>query len=135
MLAAASEKPTTVEAAEGTRPPRYLLFLQFILVNVVSTALCAAAWLEGWLSDALSGYSLWLCLLIIAVFIYGLAICGWRLWQAVREIDDLHAGAIRSVSCAAWYMAQVRGAGAENHPHHAGPGGYRHRLYRRTLGC
>jgi len=114
MLAAASEKPTTVEAAEGTRPPRYLLFLQFILVNVVSTALCAAAWLEGWLSDALSGYSLWLCLLIIAVFIYGLAICGWRLWQAVREIDDLHAGAIRSVSCAAWYLAQVRGAGAEN---------------------
>ncbi|MBK5105456.1 MAG: hypothetical protein JJE42_14505, partial [Burkholderiales bacterium] len=58
MLAAASEEPTTVKASTGTRPPRYLLFLQFTLVNVVSTALCAAAWLEGWLSDALTGYSL-----------------------------------------------------------------------------
>lgn len=116
MLAAASsgEEPTTVGASAGPRPPRYLLFLQFILVNVVSTALCAAAWLEGWLSDALTGYSLWLCLLIIAVFIYGLAICGWRLWQLVREIDDVHAGTIRSFSRTAWYLAQVRGAGAES---------------------
>ena len=116
MLAAAKsgEEPTTVEAPAGAQPPRYLLFLQFTLVNVVSAALCIAAWLEGWLSGAFTGYSLWLCLLIIAVFVYGLAFCGLRLWQVVREIDDVHARAIRSTSRAAWYLAQVRGASADS---------------------
>jgi len=115
MLAAAKsgDEPTTVAAQTGSRPPRYLLFLQFTLVNVVSAALCIAAWLEGWLSGAFTGYSLWLCLLIITVFLYGLGLCGLRLWQVVREIDDVHARAIRSASRAAWYLAQVRGASAD----------------------
>jgi len=112
-----SDEPTAVDTLPGVpaaRPPRYLLFLQFTLVNVVSAALCVAAWLEGWLDGAFTGTSLWLCLLIIAAFIYGLAFCGLRLWQVVREIDALHADAIRSGSRAAWYLAQARGASADS---------------------
>jgi hypothetical protein len=111
MLAPATsvQQPKIEEA-----PPRFLGFLQFTLVNVVSAALCIAAWLEGWLSGAFTGYSLWLCLLIISVFVYGLAYCGLRLWQLVRELDDVHAGTIRPASLAAWYLAQGRGAGGES---------------------
>jgi len=110
-----SDEPTTAEAPVGALPagpPRYFYVLQFALVNVVSTALCVAAWLEGWLDGAFTGTSLWLCLLIVAAFLYGLSDCGWHLWRVVREFDDLQAGPIRAASRAAWYLGQVGGVGA-----------------------
>ena len=94
-------------------PPRYLLFLRFALVNVVAAALVLAAWLQGWLDGAFVGASLWLCLIIIAVFAYGLALCGWRMWQVGRELDDANDGAARERSHAAWYLAQSAHAAAE----------------------
>ncbi|MGW8184398.1 MAG: MotA/TolQ/ExbB proton channel family protein [Burkholderiales bacterium] len=96
------------------QPPRYVLFLRFALVNVVSAALVLAAWLQGWLDDAFVGTSRWLCLIIIAVFVYGLAQCGLRLWQVGRELDDLHEDRPGGRSTAAWYLAQAVGAAAES---------------------
>jgi len=118
MLAPArsGEKRTTAEtasAAPAARPPRYFHFLQFALVNVVSAALCIAAWLEGWLEGALVGYSLWLCLVIVAVFLYGLAYCGVSLWGVVHEFDDLYAGSLRPASRAGHYLALAGGADSE----------------------
>ena len=107
------EPSAAVVVPPAVRPPRHVPFLQFVLVNVVSLALCAAAWLEGWLTSAFIGVSLWLCLIIVAAFVYGLALCGLRLWQTGREIDDLHAGAVAPASRAAWYLAQLRGAGSD----------------------
>lgn len=107
------EASTAATAPPAARPPRHVPFLQFVLVNLVSIALCAAAWLEGWLTNAFRGVSLWLCLIIVLVFVYGLALCGLRLWQTGRETDDLHAGEVAPGSRAAWYLAQLRGAGAE----------------------
>lgn len=95
------------------RQPRYLLFLRFALINVLWAALALAAWLQGWLDDAFSGASLWLCLVIIIVFGYGLALCGLRLWQVGRELEDLRDGAPREGSHASWYLEQGAGAAAE----------------------
>jgi hypothetical protein len=125
MLAPAKsgDEPTTVAPSPdvpAARPPRYLHVLQFALVNVVSAALCVAAWLEGWLQGAFTGYSLWLCLLIIVTFVYGLGYCGLRVWEIVRQLDDLHAGENRPGSHAAWYLAQARGASAESRATAAG---------------
>jgi len=119
MLAPATsgEDTTTLQnasSAPDARPPRHLHVLQFALINVVSAALCAAAWLEGWLEGAFRGYSLWLCLVIIAAFLYGLAYCGWRIRAMVREFDDLHAGTPDPQSSSARYLMQVRGASAES---------------------
>jgi len=125
MLAPATSgnEPATADMpsdAPAARPPRYLHVLQFALVNVVSVALCTAALLEGWLQGAFTGYSLWLCLLIIAAFLYGLGYCGLRTWEIVRELDDLHAGENRRESQAARYLAQARGASAESRATAAG---------------
>jgi len=125
MLAPATsgDEPATADTpsdAPAARPPRYLHALQFALVNVVSLALCTAAWLEGWLQGAFTGYSLWLCLLIIAAFLYGLGYCGLRAWEIVRELDDLHAGENRADSHAARYLAQAHGASAESRATAAG---------------
>lgn len=96
------------------QPPRYVLFLRFALVNVVAAALVVAAWLQGWLNDAFVGASLWLCLIIIAVFVYGLALCGLRLWQVGRELDDVNESRPGGRSTAAWYLAHAVGAAAES---------------------
>lgn len=102
------------------RPPQFLLFLRFILLNIVSGSLCVAAWLEGWLDHAFAGTSFWLCMIIIGVFIYGLVICGLRLWQVGREIDDVHEGNPRPRSGAAWYLAQIRDARPDSRSTFAG---------------
>jgi hypothetical protein len=100
-------------AAPSARLPRRLHVLQFALVNVISLALCAAAWLEGWLDGAFTGASLWPCLLIVAAFVYGLVYCGLSLLRVGRELDDLNAGSPRADSRAAWYLAQLGEAGAD----------------------
>jgi len=115
-LAAADPSPV----ASSARPPRHLPVLQFALVNIVSAALCAAAWLEGWLDGAFTGYSLWLCLLIVAAFFYGLAYCGLRLWRIGREVDDLNAGSPRPDSRATWYRTQLARSEVENRATAAG---------------
>ena len=94
-------------------PPRYLLFLRFALINVIAAALVLATWLQGWLDGAFAGASLWLCLIIAVVFVYGLALCGLRLWQVGRELDDANDGAPRERTHTAWYLAQSAGAAAE----------------------
>lgn len=119
MLAPAEsgEETTALDTASlvpDARTPRYLHVLQFALINVVSAALCAAAWLEGWLEGAFTGYSLWLCLVIIAVFLYGLGYCGLQVWAVARELNALHAGVDRQPSRSTHYLMQLRGANAES---------------------
>lgn len=119
MLAPATsgEKRTTMEtpsSAPHARFPRFLRVLQFVLINVVSAALCAGAWLEGWLQGAFTGYSLWLCLVIIAAFLYGLGYCGLYTWKAVRELDSLYADAVSHQALSARYLVQTRGMSAES---------------------
>jgi len=112
-----SDEPTVAETPSSAPParlPRYFHVLQFALVNVVSAALCVAAWLEGWLDGAFIGSSLWLCLLIVAAFLYGLVYCGLHLWRVTRELDDLHSGAIGAASRTSWYLTQVGGTGADS---------------------
>ena len=125
MLAPAKSGDEIAAADPSTVPPpgrlpRHVHVLQFALVNVVSAALCAAAWLEGWLDGALAGYSLWLCLLIVAAFFYGLVYCGLRLWRVGRELDDLNTGSARPGSPAAWYFAQLGRTGTEGRATAAG---------------
>lgn len=96
------------------RSPRFLLFLRFLLLNIVCIALCVAAWLQGWLDEAFIGVSLWLCLIIGGVFVYGLILCGLHLWRVGREIDDLNDGNSRPGSGTSWYLAQIEGAGPES---------------------
>ena len=55
---------------------RYLLFVRFMLANIVATTLLAGAYLQGWLDGILGAYLNELSLLIFVVFLYGLILCG-----------------------------------------------------------
>lgn len=87
---------------------RFLLLMRFALVNIVAVALSAAAWAQGWLDglfDPLTGI---LSAGISAVFIYGLTICGWKIWQTSTAINDLKEGGRVAAACAARYLAKSK---------------------------
>ncbi len=93
---------------------RYLLVVRFALVNLVASALLAAVYMQGWLDGffveplrELSGG-------IFLVFLYGLALCGARVWRSSVELNDIKAGAPDPESRAGQYLGQVSGAGPES---------------------
>lgn len=86
---------------------RHLLLLRFALFNVVCCALVAATAAQGWLDGALSGDTAWLCAIITAVFIYGLALCTVRIVATNRALNQVRSGRPPSNSRAAEYLAAI----------------------------
>ena len=88
---------------------RHLLALRFALLNIVATGLLAGIYLRGWLDGALIGYTMWLTLGICAVFVFGLILCGARIWRTSAELNDINAGNPPARSQAASYLDKVAG--------------------------
>lgn len=97
-----------------SKPHRYLLFLRFLLVNLVALALLAAAGLQGWLDGIFVPVTMELSLGIFAVFLFGLVTCGHRIWRTSVELNDIRTGAPHEGSRAAKYLATVYGGGPES---------------------
>ena len=93
---------------------RYLLVLRFALINIVAFALIGAAWLQGWLEGLLEPTTAILSGIIFAVFLYGLALCGIRVWQTSRAINDMQAGGKTASAQAARHMADARSKDSES---------------------
>lgn len=93
---------------------RYLLFLRFALINIVAFALIGAAWLQGWLTGLFEPVTAILSGIIFAAFLYGLALCGLRVWQTSIAINDMKAGGKTAAAQAARHMASARTKNAES---------------------
>lgn len=89
---------------------RHLLVLRFALVNIVAAGLFAAAWLQGWLDGLFEDTTLVLSGVVFAVFLYGLALCGFRVWQTSVALNDMKDGGRAARERAARYLP----AGARN---------------------
>lgn len=92
---------------------RHLLALRFALLNIVAAGLVAAVYLEGWLDDALRGYTGWLTLVICVVFLFGLLLCAVRIWRTNYELNAVGEGMPPPPSRAGRYLASVAGRSAE----------------------
>ena len=97
---------------------RYLLFVRFALVNVVAVAALAAVYLQGWLDAVLGAHLVELSALIFLVFLYGLVLCGSKVWRHSIEINDLKSGTPALDSRAAKYLVQTEAAGPESRAIH-----------------
>ncbi len=97
-----------------SKPHRYLLFLRFILVNMVATALVAAAYIQGWMDGIFVPITMEISLGIFAVFLFGLCTCGARVWRTSVELNDIRGGAPRDGTRAAKYLNTVYGGGPES---------------------
>jgi hypothetical protein len=97
-----------------SKPHRYLLFLRFLLVNLVAVALLGAVFLQGWLNGIFVPITLEMSFGIFAVFLYGLSACGIKVWRTSVELNDIRAGAPDKSSRAAKYLATVYGGAPES---------------------
>ena len=97
---------------------RYLLFVRFALVNIVAVAVLAAVYLQGWLDAVLDAHLVELSAVIFLVFLYGLVLCGAKVWRHSVELNDLKSGTPAPDSRAAKYLARTGAAGPESRAIH-----------------
>ncbi len=93
---------------------RYLLVLRFALVNLVAVGMLGAIYLQGWLDGALLDYTLWLSLGIFGVFLFGMILCGAKIWRVSRELNDVKVGTPKPASTASRYFGTIQGRAAES---------------------
>lgn len=93
---------------------RYLLVLRFALINIVAFALVGAAGLQGWLEGLLEPTTGILSGIIFAAFLYGLGLCGIRVWQTSLAINDMKAGGRTASAQIARHMASPRSKDSES---------------------
>ena len=99
---------------------RYLLFIRFILTNIVASAILAAAYIQGWLDGILAAHLVELSAVIFLVFLYGLVLCGAKIWRRSVELNDLAAGTSEPQSRIGRYLNHARAADAEGRALHIG---------------
>lgn len=72
--------------------PNHTLLLRLALVNIVALGLIGAAWMQGWL-DGFGERRTWIIsLAILTVFIWGLLLAGYRLFQINQAMTSLNIG-------------------------------------------
>lgn len=109
------DRPEGEGADEEARRP-HLLLLRFLLVNLAGFALLMAALAQGWVGTAIAADSTGLTVVIFAVFAVGLVLCGWRIVETSRALEEVRGYDPERVqpSIAARYLARVRGRDGES---------------------
>ncbi len=93
---------------------RYLLVVRFALVNLVAVALLVAAYMQDWLDGLFAERLRELSGGIFLVFLYGLALCGAKIWRHSVELNDIKAGIPAPASRAGQYLGRAAGASSES---------------------
>ena len=99
---------------------RYLLVVRFALINLVAAALLVATYMQGWLDGVFAERLREMSGAIFLVFLYGLAVCGVRVWRHSVELNQLKAGVPDPESRAGLYLSQATGASPESRSLQAG---------------
>ena len=87
---------------------RFLLLLRFLLVNLVGFGLLGAAYLQGWVAKAMAGDSTGMVLLIFGLFVVGLVLCGWKIWRASHELNQIKSYDPLKPSRVGGYLSAIR---------------------------
>ncbi len=99
---------------ETDQPYRYLLFLRFVLINLVGASLLGSAYMQGWLDGFFIDVTLKLSAVIGGAFLLGLISCGIKIWRTSVELNDINSGDPANQSRAYKYLETIYGGGAES---------------------
>jgi hypothetical protein len=92
----------------------YQLLLRFGLLNIAAFALLAAAWGNGLVAQAFASDTTRLVIVIAAVFVAGLAVASWRVYETSREINRARSFDPGEPSVAAAYVRRVAGKDSQS---------------------
>jgi len=71
---------------------KYLLFCRWLCINFLGFSLLTAAYFNGWVSMALAADPTHIVVLIALTFLWGLGLCGWKVWQTSKELNFIQGG-------------------------------------------
>ena len=97
------------QVKETNVPHKYVLALRFALVNLVGFVLVISAYFQGWLQGLFEKYTWTLSIIMCAVFLYGLVLCGLKIWQISTALNDIRDGTPQPRSRAAEYFEAING--------------------------
>lgn len=98
----------------GSDPYRYVLLLRFALLNMVGFGLLGAAWAHGLVHDALVADQTYLSVVIFLVFLVGLALSAFKVWQTSHELNSVRDFCMGDDSPAGRYLAPMTGGDADS---------------------
>ena len=99
---------------------RFLLLTRFIVINTFLGALVLAAFGQGWLDTMISARLAELTLIIVAVFVYGLAVCGWKIWRLTVELNGLATKSLPDDNPLTRYLNHVEASDSQSRALQAG---------------
>jgi hypothetical protein len=99
---------------EAARRYDYVLLLRFTLVNVLAFGLLGAATVHGLTGMALAADRTFLVAVIFLVFLAGLGICTFRVWQTSRELNRVRPFDPLTPSLATEFLAKTRGRSGDS---------------------
>ncbi len=70
----------------------YLLFLRWLALNLTGAAILLAFHMRGLVAPVFLADSSYIVYVIAALFLYGMALCGWRVWKTSRELNHVRNG-------------------------------------------
>jgi hypothetical protein len=91
----------------GVDPYRYLLLLRFTLLNLFGFGLLGAAYAQGLVAQALTADRTYLSLVIFLVFLVGLSLSVFKIWQTSHELNSVRDFEAGADSPAARYLAPM----------------------------
>ena len=86
---------------------RHLLLYRFLIVNIVGAALLGLAGAQGWITRLAEADPTGLVFVIFGVFVVGLALCGYRLFETSAALSRLEEGGDAGLP-PAWSRAPAR---------------------------
>lgn len=98
----------------GFDPYRYVLLLRFTLLNLFGFGLLGAAYAHGLVHEALQADRTYLSVVIFLVFLVGLGLSAFKVWQTSHELNSVRDFDAGADSPAARYLAPMTGSDADS---------------------
>ena len=98
----------------GMDPYRYVLLLRFTLLNLFGFGLLGAAYAQGLVAQALTADGTYLSVVIFLVFLLGLGLSAFKVWQTSYELNSVRDFEAGDDTPAARYLSPMTGSDAES---------------------
>jgi len=100
---------TVEQSTTSYRRSLHTVSLRFLLINMLAFGLLTLAWLNGLVEQVIVSDTTRLAVLIFAVFVGGLILCGYRAFQIGADLSDVENGRIDRQGLAARVIEQYDG--------------------------
>ncbi len=71
---------------------KFLLFYRWLCVNLFGVALLSIAYINGWVQMAMNADPTGIVMIIGFLFVWGLFICGYKLWNINQDLNHIKNG-------------------------------------------